>query len=97
MELGMLFYVVCGLLGVAAIFNLIEAARICRVILQRSGDGQGQDGLPGLTRIIPVALNRGVAQDDDTQDLRAQMNRRLYIILGGFFVFYLYLRIVGIA
>ena len=41
--------------------------------------------------IIPVAFNYGVAQDEDTQSLRREMNKRLLIIIGGFVAFYFFL------
>jgi hypothetical protein len=53
-----------------------------------------QPGLPsyGATS-LPIAFNRGVAQDEETQDLRRQMNKRLWIILIGFAVFFFFVRV----
>lgn len=88
MDYGILFYVISALWSVAMISNFIVATRICYAIEERSGRKLLQGGLPGFANIIPVAFNRGVAQDQETQDLRRQMNRRLIIILIGFAMFF---------
>jgi hypothetical protein len=90
--MGLVFYAIAGLWGLAVVMNLVIAARICQAIQQRSG-AEAQSGLPSYAAIIPVAFNRGVAQDDETQDLRKQMNKRLIIILIGFAVFFFFVRV----
>lgn len=93
MDQRLLFYVITGLLGMAIIVNLIFAARICYQIEERSGKPMLKGGLPGFANIVPVAFNVGVAKDDETQDLRWQMNKRLLTILGGFVAYMIYLRL----
>ena len=93
MDQRLLFYVITGLLGMAIIVNLIFAARLCYQIEERSGKPMLKNGLPGFANIIPVAFNFGVANDDETQDLRWQMNKRLLIILGAFVCYMFYLRL----
>jgi len=90
--MGMVFYVVAALWGAAVIMNLMIAARICAAIQHRSGMTP-QPGLPSYAAILPIAFNRGVAQDQETQDLRQQMNKRLWIILIGFAVFFFFVRV----
>jgi len=96
MQWGVWFYVVAGFWGVAVVANLIQAATICYQIEARSGRPMMRSsGLPGYANIIPVAFNVRVAQDDETQALRWQMNKRLLIILGGFVAFYFFTMLVG--
>jgi hypothetical protein len=95
MDQRLLFYVITGLFGMAILVNLIFAARICYQIEERSGRPMLKGGLPGYANIIPVAFNFGVAKDDETQDLRWQMNKRLLIVLGGFFCYTVYLRLAA--
>lgn len=90
--MGMVFYVIAGLWALAVVMNLMIASRICAAIQHRSGM-TAQPGLPGFAAILPVAFNRGVAQDEETQDLRQQMNKRLWIILIGFAVFFFFVRV----
>jgi hypothetical protein len=87
MSAGTLFILVSGFWGLAMIVNLIEAVRLCYAVEHRSGMGSQKWGFPVFASIWAVAFNRGVAQDEETQDLRRQMNRRLLIILGGFAFF----------
>ena len=96
MDQRLLFYVITGLFGMAIIVNLIFAARICFELDARSGKA-GSSGLPGLTNIIPAAFNVGIARDDETQDLRWQMNKRLLIVLGGLVCCVAYLRLAAPA
>jgi hypothetical protein len=95
MELGIFFYVICALWAMTVVANLIQATRICYAIEARSGRPMLRNGLPGFANVIPVAFNIGVAQDEETQDLRWQMNKRLILILGGFAVFFFFLRVAG--
>lgn len=88
--MGWVFYVIAGLWALAVVMNLMIASRICAAIQHRSGMTM-QAGLPGFAAILPVAMNRGVAQDQETQDLRKQMNKRLWIILIGFAVFFFFI------
>lgn len=96
MESRILFYVISGLWGVAMVANFIAAARMCYAIEARSGKPMLKNGLPGYANILPVAFNFGVAQDDETQDMRWEMNKRLLIVLVGFAFYALYLRLAGI-
>ena len=96
MEPRILFYVISGLWGVAMVANFIAAARMCYAIEARSGKPLLKGGLPGYANILPVALNFGVAQDDETQEMRWEMNKRLLIVLIGFAFYALYLRLSGI-
>ena len=89
-QMGIWFYVIAGAWGLAVIANLITAARLCYVIEARSGRPLLKGGLPGYANILPVAFNYGVAQDEETQSLRREMNKRLLIILGGFVAFYFF-------
>ncbi|MCC0044280.1 MAG: hypothetical protein H6892_07925 [Brucellaceae bacterium] len=92
MDFGMIFILVSGFWGLAMIVNFVDAIRLCYAVENRSGiSGQQKWGLPTYANIIGVALNRGVAQDGETQELRKQMNRRLLIILGGFVAFGLFI------
>ncbi|MBX3531452.1 MAG: hypothetical protein KF849_12645 [Rhizobiaceae bacterium] len=90
-QMGIWFYVIAGVWGLAAIVNFITATRICYAIEARSGRPLLKNGLPGFANIIPVAFNYGVAQDEDTQALRREMNKRLLIIVGGFVAFYFFI------
>jgi hypothetical protein len=90
--MDLVFYVIAGLWGLAVVMNLMIASRICLAIQQRSGM-EVQPGLASYGAILPIAFNRGVAQDEETQDLRQQMNKRLWIILIGFAVFFFFLRV----
>jgi hypothetical protein len=93
MELGFFFYVISALWAVAMIVNFFVATKMCQAIEARSG----RNGAAPVVRLIPVALNRGVAADSETQDLRSQMNRRLLIIVAGFVAFWIFLRLAGPA
>jgi hypothetical protein len=93
MDQRLLFYVITGLLGMSIVVNLIFAARMCYQIQERSGKPMLKGGLPGFANILPAAFNIGVARDDETQDLRWQINRRLLTILGGFVAYMIYLRL----
>jgi hypothetical protein len=90
-QMGIWFYVIAGVWGLAVVANLITATRLCYAIEARSGRPMLKGGLPGFANIIPVAFNRGVAQDDDTQALRREMNKRLLIIIGGFVAFWFFI------
>jgi hypothetical protein len=93
--MGIWFYVITGAWGVAVVANLITATRICYAIEARSGRPMLKGGLPGFANIIPVAFNYGVAQDEETQALRWDMNKRLLIIAGGFVAFYFFVTLSG--
>lgn len=95
MELGIFFYVISGLWAMAVIANLIQATRICYAIEARSGRPMLKGGLPGFANVLPVAFNYGVAQDEETQALRWEMNKRLLMVLGGFVVFFFFLAVAG--
>jgi hypothetical protein len=97
MQSSVLFYAISGLWGVAMVANLIAATRICYAIEARSGRPMLKNGLPGFANVLPVAFNFGVAQDDETQEMRRQMNKRLIIIVVGFVFFFVYLRLIGAA
>lgn len=90
MELGPVFYVISGIWGMAMVLNLITATRICYLIEERSGK---KTSLPAFANVLPVAFNYGVAQDEETQELRRQMNRRLLYIVAGFIAFFIFLRL----
>lgn len=96
MESRILFYVISGLWGVAMVANFIAATRMCYAIEARSGKPLLKGGLPGYANILPVAFNVGVARDDETQEMRWEMNKRLLIVLVGFVFYALYLRLAGI-
>jgi hypothetical protein len=95
MTAGMLFILVSGFWGLAMIVNLVETVRLCYAVEHRSGRENPKLGLPVFANIWGVAMNQGVAQDEETQDLRRQMNRRLMIIVGGFVVFALFVLLAG--
>lgn len=95
MQLGMWFYVIAGLWGMAVVANLIQATRICYAIEARAGRPLLKNGLPGFANIIPVSLNYGVPQDDETQAMRWEMNKRLLLILGGFVAFFVFVSLTG--
>ena len=97
MQSSVLFYAISGLWGVAMVANLIAATRICYAIEARSGRPMLRNGLPGFANVLPVAFNFGVAQDEETQEMRRQMNKRLIIIVVGFVFFFVYLRLIGAA
>jgi hypothetical protein len=97
MQSSVLFYAISGLWGVAMVANLIAATRICYAIEARSGRPMLRNGLPGFANVLPVAFNFGVAQDEETQEMRRQMNKRLIIIVVGFVFFFVYLRRIGAA
>jgi hypothetical protein len=97
MQSSVFFYAISGLWGVAMVANLIAATRICYAIEARSGRPMLKNGLPGFANVLPVAFNFGVAQDDETQEMRRQMNKRLIIIVVGFVFFFVYLRLIGAA
>ena len=88
------FMIVCGLWGLAMVFILISAIRLCYEIERRSG-WRGQGSLPTYASWVPVLLNRGVAQDDETQALRWKMIQRFATMLVGFGFFYLVLHAAG--
>jgi hypothetical protein len=90
-QMGIWFYVIAGVWGLAVIANLITATRICYAIEARSGRPLLKNGLPGFANIIPVAFNYRVAQDEETQALRREMNKRLLIIVGGFVAFWFFI------
>lgn len=91
MEIGPLFYIVCGLWGLGMIAILISAIRLCYAVEQRSG-WKKPGSLPTYAAWVPVILNIGVARDGETQALRRRMNLRFLLILAGFVLFYLWLR-----
>lgn len=97
MQSSVFFYAISGLWGVAMVANLIAATRICYAIEARSGRPMLKNGLPGFANVLPVAFNFGVVQDDETQEMRRQMNKRLIIIVVGFVFFFVYLRLIGAA
>ncbi len=92
MSTGTIFILVSGFWGLAMIVNFVDAIRLCYAVENRSGiSGRQKWGIPTYANIWSVALNRGVAQDNETQELRRQMNRRLLIILGGFLFFAIFI------
>jgi hypothetical protein len=95
MSAGTLFILVSGFWGLAMIVNLVETVRLCYAVEHRSGMGSQKRGLPVFANIWGVAMNRGVAQDEETQELRRQMNRRLMIIVGGFVIFAVFVLVAG--
>lgn len=95
MQLGVWFYVACGIWAVAVVGALIRATRFAYLIETRSGRPLLRNGLPGFANVIPVALNIGVARDEQTQGLRREVVKRLLIILGGFAAFGLFLAVAG--
>lgn len=97
MSAGTLFILVSGFWGLAMIVNLVEAVRLCYAVEHRSGMGSQKSGLLVFANIWGVAMNRGVALDEETQELRRQMNRRLMIIVGGFVVFAVFVLVAGPA
>lgn len=92
MNSSTLFILISGIWGLAMVVNFVDAIRLHQAIGQRSGL-DSKTGLAAYMEMWGVARNRSVAQDEETQELRRQMNRRLLIILGGFIFFaaYLYL------
>lgn len=97
MHWGIWFYVVSGLWGLAVVANLMQATRLSQMVEQRSEALANRSGLPRFARLFEIAFNRGVAQDEETQAMRAEINRRLLIIVGGFVAFYVLLRITSPA
>jgi membrane protein required for beta-lactamase induction len=95
MQLGFWFYVITGLWGVAVIANLMQATRLSYQVEARSEALRNKTGVPRFARIFEVAFDKGVAQDDETQALRREMNKRLLIVLGGFIAFYFFVMLVG--
>lgn len=90
------FFSLSALWGVSIVALVISAARLCYRIEARSGRRPLKSGLPGYANLIPVAFNLGVAKDGETQALRRRMIGRLLAILGGFGVFWLFLRAAGV-
>lgn len=97
MHWGIWFYVVSGLWGLAVVANLMQATRLSQMVEERSQANGNRSSLPPFARIFEIALNKGVPQDEETQALRAEINRRLLIIVGGFVAFYVLLRITSPA
>lgn len=100
METGIatsIFFVLSGLWGAALVAVLVSATRLCYRIEERSGRRPLRFGLPGYANVIPVAFNVGVARDEETQALRRRMNLRLFSILAGFGVFWLFLWASGVV
>jgi hypothetical protein len=95
MEWGFWFYVVTGLWGVAVIANLMQATRLSYQVEARSEALRNKSGVPRFARLFEVAFNRGVAQDEETQTLRREINKRLLIVIGGFVAFYFFVMLVG--
>ena len=92
MDFGNIFILVSGFWGLAMIVNFIDAIRLCYAVERRSGiSGNQKWGVPTYANLWAVAMNRGIAQDAETQELRRQMNRRLLIIAGGFVAFGLFI------
>lgn len=73
-----------GLIGVSIIAVFISAIRLSYAVEARSKPKSSGSGLPGYTNIWGVALNFGVARDEETQALRRRVNQRLAIIAGLF-------------
>jgi hypothetical protein len=93
MALGPVFYAIAAIWAMAMILNLLTAARICAVIEQRSGAALTGRGLPTVLNVVPAAFNVGVAPDEETQELRRQMNKRLFFVVGGFVAFFIFMRL----
>jgi uncharacterized membrane-anchored protein len=92
MNSGIIFIVISGIWGLAMIVNFVDAIRLSYAVENRSGiSGRQKYGIPTYANIWRVVLNKGVAQDEETQELRRQMNRRLMIIAGGFLFFGIYI------
>lgn len=92
--MGVWFYVVSGVWAVGVLLALIRVIRMTYAIEARSGRRPLKYGLPGYANVIPVALNLGVARDEETQAMRRRMNRRLGAILGGLIAFGLFVALV---
>ncbi|MCV0395509.1 MAG: hypothetical protein K5872_16735 [Rhizobiaceae bacterium] len=90
MDHRLIFFAISAFWGMAMILNLLTATRICHAIEHRSGR---TGGAPGLSRLIPVAMNRDVAQDAETQELRSQMNKRLLIVVIGVIAYGIFLQV----
>lgn len=89
----MTFVLVCGAWAIGMVAVFVSVLRMCTAIEIRSGR-QGA-GIPGLANIWQAAINKGVADDEQTQRLRWRMNQRLLVILAGFLVFGVILREAG--
>ncbi|ESY25665.1 hypothetical protein ACYG9R_00130 [Mesorhizobium sp. RSR565B] len=66
-----------GLCSVATGWLLISAIRLCRQVEDRSERLRNFSSEARLPRLVYVALNREVASDAGTQELRRGMNARL--------------------
>ncbi len=88
--MGVWFYVISGIWAVGVVLALIRATRMTYAIEARSGRPLLRNGLPGYANVIPVALNIGVAKDEETQAMRRALVRRLMVILGGLVAFGLF-------
>ena len=73
-----------GLIGVSIIAVFISAIRLSYAAEARSKPESSGSGLPRNTNIWGVALNMGVARDEETQVLRRKVNLRLAVIAGLF-------------
>lgn len=86
------FFVFCGLWAMAMIAMFVSVTRLTYAIEARSGRPTLKGGLPGFANVFPVALNVGVAGDEETQRMRWRMIQRLLVICVGFVFFVLVLR-----
>lgn len=73
-----------GLFGVSIIAFFISAIRLSYAVEARSKPEGSGSSLPRYTNIWGVALNMGVARDEETQALWRMVNQRLAVIAGLF-------------
>ncbi len=91
------FFVITGAWAVASLAAFIQAIRLSYRIEERSPDLMNRTGLPRYAAMPFTAANFKVARDDETQALRGRMLGILAGILIGFFVLWIFLRLVGAA
>lgn len=92
---GSLFFVACGLWGVAMIVVLVQAIRLSYRIEARSPELANRSGVPRRAMILHTVTNRKVAPDAGTQALRRRMNLLLATNLAGFALFWGFLAAMG--
>jgi hypothetical protein len=69
-----------GLFGTLAIVALISAIPLSYEVEKRSGAGDAPWWRRGKTNVLAVALNIGVARDEETQKLRRKVAWRMLLV-----------------
>ena len=88
-------YLLAGVWALALLVVFILAIRLSYRIEARSQGLQNRSGFPRNAMMFHTVLNINVARDAQTQAMRRRMNRLLLVIVAGFILLAVAIRLFG--